>query len=483
MTTHTEESTKYDLIEQLRGYMTDVFPAESRHLQVLERRFGIHRRTYTLQEIGDSLGVTREAIRLIEKKAIQKFSKALLVTTEFRCRPEVDIENLRLNLKKFRETLDSIGEVVMAVEVDEALTEGFSNGTNAPDKGLVALLLTLFGYREMEGDNNLDACWIRREVRDVKRFNDFAVRINNTLFKGASGITLFDLRGKMNKSLGRTMDDDEIRLAIKICRNVEEINLNGEPLFRIRFHSLPSLSEKAYRVFEESGDQTPIPFKSILREINHRRSRVDKPVNARSLQQQLVNDKRFKSIGNSGEWILSKWKDIETGTILQVMTDVFHSLNRTLSVEEITSNVMARRPQTAPNSVKMYLDFKDTFVRVGARTYELSAWGSKPFLASPRRKTVRKKATKREQMHGIIREYLSSQPEKTALLEAVWLDLKGRIDCPRASFYSVLSGFDEVEKISGDGKSKLCRLISRGGLSGEQNSLPAKVNKILEDMK
>lgn len=323
---------------------------------------------------------------------------------------------------------------------------------------MVALLLTLFGYREMEGDNNLDACWIRREVRDVKRFNDFAVRINKTLFKGASGITLFDLRGKMNKSFGRTMDDGEIRLAIKICRNVEEINLNGEPLFRIRFHSLPSLSEKAYRVFEESGDHAPIHLRNILRELNHRRSKNEKPVNFRSLQQQLVNDNRFKSVGRSGEWILSTWNDVETGTILQVMADVFHSENRALTVDEVISNVRARRPQSAANSVKMNLEIDDAFVRVGPSTYELSAWGSSPFASRQRRKPVRRETTKRDQMHGTIRDYLLSQPENTASLDAVWLDLKQRVDCPKASFYSVLSRFDEVEKLSGNGKSKTCRL-------------------------
>lgn len=46
-----------------------------REREVIKLRFGFYDRKYTLQEVGDMLGVTRERIRQIEKKALMKLRK------------------------------------------------------------------------------------------------------------------------------------------------------------------------------------------------------------------------------------------------------------------------------------------------------------------------------------------------------------------------------------------------------------------------
>ena len=50
-----------------------------REKEVISLRFGLGKdRTYTLEEIGESLGITRERVRQIESKAMEKLRKKAL---------------------------------------------------------------------------------------------------------------------------------------------------------------------------------------------------------------------------------------------------------------------------------------------------------------------------------------------------------------------------------------------------------------------
>jgi len=59
-----------DLSEQTRKILATLTPREER---VLKMRFGIDEKAdYTLEEVGEKFGVTRERIRQIEAKALRK---------------------------------------------------------------------------------------------------------------------------------------------------------------------------------------------------------------------------------------------------------------------------------------------------------------------------------------------------------------------------------------------------------------------------
>ena len=50
-----------------------------REKEVISLRFGLGKdRTYTLEEIGESLGITRERVRQIESKAIDVYKRQVL---------------------------------------------------------------------------------------------------------------------------------------------------------------------------------------------------------------------------------------------------------------------------------------------------------------------------------------------------------------------------------------------------------------------
>jgi RNA polymerase primary sigma factor len=65
-----QRAEQHLLREKLEEMLASLSPREVR---VLRLRFGLQGdRTYTLREVGDKFGVTRERIRQIERKALRK---------------------------------------------------------------------------------------------------------------------------------------------------------------------------------------------------------------------------------------------------------------------------------------------------------------------------------------------------------------------------------------------------------------------------
>ena len=70
ITSPTEAMLEMDLSEKTRKVLTTLTPREEK---ILKMRFGIgEKQDYTLEEVGERLGVTRERIRQIEAKALRK---------------------------------------------------------------------------------------------------------------------------------------------------------------------------------------------------------------------------------------------------------------------------------------------------------------------------------------------------------------------------------------------------------------------------
>jgi RNA polymerase primary sigma factor len=75
-----EAIEKSDLFNQAWEILKDIGAADSRGAEIIQLRFGLGReRAYTLQEVADEMGVTRERIRQIEVKFIRKMKQRAIV--------------------------------------------------------------------------------------------------------------------------------------------------------------------------------------------------------------------------------------------------------------------------------------------------------------------------------------------------------------------------------------------------------------------
>jgi RNA polymerase primary sigma factor len=68
-----EEFIQKDMVEKVMGLLEKLDPRE---VKILKKRFGLGgAQDYTLKQVGEEFGLTRERIRQIEKNAIRKLGR------------------------------------------------------------------------------------------------------------------------------------------------------------------------------------------------------------------------------------------------------------------------------------------------------------------------------------------------------------------------------------------------------------------------
>ena len=82
-------------------------------------------------------------------------------------------------------------------------------------------------------------------------------------------------------------------------------------------------------------------------------------------------DERFQPVGRSGEWSLTKWEHVETGSILEVLEKIMTDSTAEMSVAELTEAVQTQRT-CSDHSILAYLCTEDRFLRTGPDSYTLA---------------------------------------------------------------------------------------------------------------
>jgi hypothetical protein len=321
------------------------------------------------------------------------------------------------------------------------------------DLGALRLLLSVFEFDTLpEVINNsnitLHPSWITVAEFDKKAIYETLRAIYRILENSVIPIHFFDLRINFKRATKKDLSTERFQITSKICAEVETI---GDETYQIKFEHLSSVADKAYRILHESNE--PMHMNHILKEINHRLIKVKEPqIQLRTVQQQLVNDKRFVPIGRSGNWRLSEWEGIRTDTIIDLMKEFYYLKRGSATPDEIYEYVSSKRSDVAKNSIGIYLSIlKDTFTRVSETEYELTEWGGKPYISERSgKKRVRKKKTLREIIQGQIVEFLSKQPNKRALVSDVAQHVMRMTKCIKPTFYHYLSEMKGVQKEQGE---------------------------------
>jgi len=206
--------------------------------------------------------------------------------------------------------------------------------------------------------------------KDFKKglFYDAIRAVHDVLCESVLPLSLFDITVRVNHHRKSRIPTDYVKLAIKICKEAEEIR---DEHFQMKLEYLPSLADKAYRILHEAN--MTLHIRDILRTMNHRLVQAGlSKVEIRSVTVQLVADPRFEPVGRSGVWSLSEWENIRRETIVEIMEEFFHLKQRSASADEVCEYVQSKRPDVSRNSVMSYLtNRKDKFVRISSIEYGL----------------------------------------------------------------------------------------------------------------
>lgn len=326
---------------------------------------------YTLEDIGTYYDLTRERVRQVEAKTISDLN--LLLSGELKTKNWKLDSRLVDRYISFRAKLKEDDFILSTLELNTYLNEEFGC---ALEKGEFRLFMEVLGYIELPSHidgfrGKIKSCWCLSDRFDRKEIESIFQSLD-VVFDFAEPIKKFDLIVKAKRKAKKKITNESIHIALKSC---EEIEVDDE-LISIKFKYLRSAADKAFRLL--SSKNKPLHYSDLCKEINL----LDqtKTMSQTNLKNQMVGDDRFKPIGRSGEWGLSKWSNYENVTIIQAIESVLHRSGSPLSFSEIEKGVKDIRPDASKRSFLVYLTSEPTkFTKVGEDQYALATWQMKPF--------------------------------------------------------------------------------------------------------
>jgi hypothetical protein len=427
------------LLEKL-GYEDD--------FEILKRRHGLEgSKDYTLKEIGDNLGITRQRVQQREVRAAQKIGQVLFGSNDSAVfQVPVSFTQEANELKKFLSTKDVI---LTEDEIISIIRERCTYDFDPQDVGALRLLLSVFDFNQLpqkvSSFRELLPAWITladKKKVDKKLLLAALPAVRRILWKKVIPLALFDLTAQVNKKQTKRITPESIRLAIKVCSEIECVNADT---YQIKIEYLRSLADQAYRILRER-DQ-PMHIRDIHREMKQRLTQAGCPAKSplKALQTQLVsNKKRFAPIGCGGYWSLLEWSNVPRGTIVELIEEIFNLRGARATLDEVYEYVISKRADVERGSVLTYLSAKeDKFVKVSKTEYELTSWGTpsvKSGIPRPRAEPVRA-AIRRE-----VEAYLKQQPDNKAPVNNVASHVMKATRCPRPTFYAYLSEMQNIRK-------------------------------------
>ena len=353
---------------------------KGKYYEVLRLHFGVgteNAKTYTLDEIGKYLELTRERVRQIEASAINRLSEIVLGKEQPRHSrlPQV-VPN---EFTEVRSMLIRLGVVISDTRIQTELDRRYGTFPSF-GRNELHLLMRVLGFRWLPLQlKALPGVWTTSNDVNPRLLKDSVRQVRQILRENVLPLPLLDLIVRVSQTMGKDAHR-YVPYAIDIVPDVEEVEISQ---YQIRFDRLRSLADKAYRILNEAGE--PFHYREITKRINHHLAQLSKGRRAKSsaLISQLAADDRFYPIGRSGIWCLSHWKTLSKATIIELMKEFFYLYQKPATSEEVYKYVKSKRKYVSKSSIEIYLTGQhNTFVRVSKNMYELTEWGSKTYAPS-----------------------------------------------------------------------------------------------------
>lgn len=337
--------------------ITDIFSAilsslAEKEKAVITRRIGLFGERETLQEIGDTYGITRERVRQIEDVGIKKIGRIM------RTSPLMKLQESGEKILKMHGgvmTRDRLISAIIAdvwVEgnlnaniIDVLLQADFNLQRSKPQLGTN----TYFHFPEV---SKKVIEWAHKEaVKILKKRGDI---IETSALYEMIKVNLFSQFGKVEPILIDSIMD----IYLDIVKWEEKFI----GLEKWKILNPATLKDKAIYVLKKKKE--PMHFLDIANAITEYFS---EPVKISTIHNELIRNSEFVLIGR-GIYVLKEW-GYKDGTVLDVILDIFKKAATPLSTEEITARVLKIR-QVKTTTIYMNLQNKKYIERVGRNLYQ-----------------------------------------------------------------------------------------------------------------
>ena len=318
---------------------------------VITRRIGLNGERETLQEIGDTYGITRERVRQIEDVGIKKIGRIM------RTSPLMKIQESGEKILQMHGGIMTRDRLISAIIADIGIEWAINNT-------IIDVLL--------QADYNLQRSKPQLGTNTYFHFAEVTKKIVEAVHKEA--LKLLKKKGDIMETVALY---DMIHLALFaqfgnlsniILDSIMDIFLDivkGEEKYigleKWKILNPATLKDKAIYVLKKKKE--PLHFLDIAAAITER---FGEPVKTSTIHNELIRNGEFVLIGR-GIYVLKDW-GYKDGTVLDVILEIFKKAGAPLSTEEITDRVLKVR-QVKITTIYMNLQNKKHVERVGRNLY------------------------------------------------------------------------------------------------------------------
>lgn len=322
---------------------------QNREREIISRRFGLSGNKETLEQIGETLGITRERVRQLEKSILVH----LRVTAS-----DGHIPELAAAEKLIIRNLIEMGRVARIADLADKI---YGEKTTTTEKANLAFIgeispaLTLINesdyfYPSIGIAEYGDANTIMNKVKDIVKI----------IKEHKSALTLDELDDNLNYE-----HPSYIQAIASVSKDLATLN-NLWGLAKWPEVNPRNIRDKIFVILEKN--KQPMHFNEIAKAISEsdfKRKNVTVP----AIHNELIKDSRFVLIGR-GIYALDTWGYTQ-GTVSDIIKQILTDAKEPVLREEIVKTVLRSR-KVKESTILLNLQNKKLFKKVGKNSYTLA---------------------------------------------------------------------------------------------------------------
>lgn len=322
---------------------------QDREKEIISKRFGLKGPKETLEQIGESLSITRERVRQLEKAILIR----LQVSAE-----EGQIPELGAAEKVLVRNLIEMGRVA---RISELADKVYGRAATKEERTGIYFIATFSGALSVveENDRYYAAVGIA-EYGDSKKIRESVDELVQIIRTNKKPMTIEEIDNKTNYE-----HPDYIKAMLSISKLLASLNgLWG--LAKWPSVNPKNIRDKIFVILEAKKE--PMHFSKIAQEIQES-SFKRKNVTVQAIHNELIKDPRFILIGR-GIYALNSW-GYKKGTIAEIIQSVLEKAGKPLTREEIVKQVLRTR-KVKETTILLNLQNKQYFKKVDRNLYTLA---------------------------------------------------------------------------------------------------------------
>lgn len=322
---------------------------QEREREIISRRFGLFGPKETLEQIGESLMITRERVRQLEK--------AILIHLRIAAE-DGTIPNIPSAEKLIIRNLTETGRVARISTLADKI---YGRPTTAIERASltfisnISKLLTPFN----ENDNYYLATGIA-EYGDERALRAKVDEIVKVIKEHKSPMSLDELDEKLDYA-----HPSYISAMASLSKKLATLN-NLWGLAKWPEVNPRNIRDKIYVILESNRE--PMHFSDIAKAIANSDFKR-KNVTTQAIHNELIKDNRFVLIGR-GIYALDSW-GYKKGTVAEIITSILTEADTPLTREEIVKRVLKTR-KVKETTILLNLQDKKLFKKVDKNSYTLA---------------------------------------------------------------------------------------------------------------